>query len=75
MIKELKPCPICGSQAVVIPYDPPPDYPEGGRYGSYYVQCKNCKAHTAVVHVKKNAVSEWNLRHIFWECLRQKGSL
>lgn len=64
MGEELKPYPICGGNGKVIACDASPEYPDGGRYGTYCVKCEKCGAHTYAVHTKPNAICEWNQRHI-----------
>ena len=64
MKDELRSCAICGGNGKVIAIDASPEYPDGGRYGSYYVKCEKCGAHTWAVHTRPNAISEWNDRHI-----------
>ena len=61
---ELRRCAICGGNGKVVACDASPEYPDGGRYGSYYVKCEKCGAHTFVVHTRPNAIAEWNQKHI-----------
>ena len=70
MSERLKACPYCGGEGKVIPQDASAEYPDGGHYGCYYVKCESCGAHTGSVHTRPNAISEWELRHVYREFSR-----
>lgn len=51
MSEELKPCPFCGSEKVIL---------QGRMY--FWVQCKNCLAEIGAQDTEKEAVAQWNRR-------------
>ena len=56
-MEELKPCPFCGSQALVIPAPSPTD-PRG-----HWVQCSSCDASSEWSETRDEAARKWNRRN------------
>lgn len=52
---DLKPCPFCGSDAVLNDYS-------GREYSCYYVQCPKCHIGTEVKYSETAVVKIWNRR-------------
>ena len=49
---ELKPCPFCGGEAVLLE--------DGERYYRYQVACCNCGIRVVAEHISTDAISAWN---------------
>lgn len=54
MRENLKPCPFCGSEEVIM---------EDG-YGLFYVRCADCGASASYCETDEEAISAWNERVI-----------
>ena len=59
MKRQLKPCPFCGSDAVIVALDKHKKYP-------YRVECSNifCRIRTPRTTLPRYAVEKWNYRII-----------
>lgn len=58
---ELKPCPFCGGEEIVI--RPVHGYfPKSAHRTYYYIQCRNCFARSGDLWRKSKAIEAWNRR-------------
>lgn len=56
-MNELKPCPFCGGNGIVIE-----GYPRTYPRTNYYVACDKCKTTSDTYKDKEKAVAAWNRR-------------
>lgn len=60
-MKELKPCPFCGSKWTQVRYINNP-FDKNHVYGGYRAECTDCYAITKACNNEQDAIEAWNRR-------------